>query len=130
MNRTSFHILRVGTAITFIWIAILIFKDPLAWGGFVAPWVVNMLPVSLESAMIGTAILDLVIGIFLLFNVWVWMASLLASIHLIVILVVSGINEATVRDIAILSGTILLFLDSVPEKILEKLPALKKFENI
>lgn len=130
MNRTSFHILRVGTAITFIWIAILILKDPLAWGGFVAPWVVNMLPVSLESAMIGTAILDLVIGIFLLFNVWVWMASLLASIHLIVILVVSGINEATVRDIAILSGTILLFLDSVPEKILEKLPALKKFENI
>ena len=34
MNRTSFHILRVGLAVTFLWIGILILKNPEAWGGY------------------------------------------------------------------------------------------------
>jgi hypothetical protein len=33
MIKTSFHILRVGLAITFLWIGVLIFKNPESWGG-------------------------------------------------------------------------------------------------
>jgi uncharacterized membrane protein YkgB len=33
MKKTSYHILRVGVAITFLWIGVLIFKQPEAWGG-------------------------------------------------------------------------------------------------
>jgi len=47
MKKTSFHFLRVGLAITFLWIGILIFKNPEAWGGYLEPWAVGLLPIPL-----------------------------------------------------------------------------------
>ncbi len=121
MHKTSFHILRVGLAITFLWIGILIFKAPEAWGGFISPWALKLLPVSIEQAMIGTAFLDIIVGALLLFDTFVWVAALAATIHLIIVLAVSGINEVTVRDIAILAGATALFFDSMPASFIEKL---------
>lgn len=116
MKKTSFHILRVGTAITFLWIGVLIFKQPEAWGGFLQPWAAGLFPVPLEQAMITTAILDIAIGAFLLFNSFVWLAALIGSIHLLIVLVVSGINDITVRDIAILSATLALVAERIPRQ--------------
>lgn len=120
MKKSSFHILRVGTAITFFWIGILILKEPNAWGGFIQPWAMKLLPGSVEQMMIGTAYLDLVIGFFLLIDTYVWLAALLGAGHLFIVLAVSGINEVTVRDIAILAATVALFADSIPESIVKK----------
>ena len=114
MKQSSYHILRVGLAITFLWIGILIFKDPLAWGFYLQPWATNLLPIPLETAMIGTAILDIVIGILLLINVWTWLAALVGAIHLVIILTVSGINAITVRDIGLLAATIALAVSAWP----------------
>lgn len=115
MTKTSFHILRVGTAITFLWIGILIFKQPSAWGGFLQPWAAGLLPIPIEQAMIGTAILDIVIGGLLLLDSFVWFAALIGSVHLVIVLTVSGIDGITVRDIAILSATLALMADQIPE---------------
>jgi len=120
MNKTSFHVLRVGMAITFLWIGILILRDWQAWGGFVQPWVTDLLPLSLKHIMISTAWLDIAIGAFLLFGWFTWLAALIGSLHLFSVLLVSGINEITVRDIAIVAGTLALFVDSVPESIKKK----------
>src|SRR3989344_727311 len=117
MNKTSFHILRVGLAITFLWIGILIFKNPEAWGGYMAPWAIELLPIPIKEAMIGTAFLDVAIGALLLIDSFVWLAALVGAIHLIIVLAVSGINEATVRDIAILAGIVALMADSLPASI-------------
>lgn len=114
MKKISFDILRIGTAITFIWIGVLIFKQPEAWGGFLQPWAAGLLPVPLEQAMITTAILDIVIGTLLLFDSFVWLAALVGSIHLVIVLVVSGIDDITVRDIAILSATLALVAERIP----------------
>lgn len=114
MTRASFHILRVGVAITFLWIGILIFKEPLAWGAYLPLWVDNLLPFSLETAMISTAILDILIGFFLLIDYLTWQAAFLGSLHLAIVLVVSGINAITVRDIGLLAATISLFISSLP----------------
>ncbi len=127
MNKTSFHILRVGLAVTFLWIGILIFKQPEAWGGYLAPWAFNLLPVSLPQAMMGTAILDIAIGVLLLFDSLVWLAALIGTIHLIIVLTVSGITDITVRDIGILAATVALMVDSLPEKFITSLN-LKKYE--
>ena len=114
LKQAPFHILRVGLAITFLWIGILIFKDPLAWGAYLAPWAANLLPIPLEQAMIGTAILDIVIGIFLLIDVWAWLAALVGAIHLVIVLTVSGINPITVRDIGLLAGALALAVSAWP----------------
>jgi hypothetical protein len=115
MSKTSFHILRVGLAITFLWIGILILKQPEAWGGYIAPWAARLLPVPIEQAMMGTAVLDIVIGIFLLVDSFVWIAAGVAALHLVLILTVSGITDITVRDIGILAAALALMADTLPK---------------
>ena len=112
MNKSAFHILRVGTAITFLWIGILIFQDPQGWGSYMAPWVVDLLPISVKNVMILTAVLDTVIGLLLLTETLVWRAAVAGAVHIGLVLIVSGINEGTVRDIAIVAATISLAVDS------------------
>lgn len=114
MHTFSFHVLRVATAITFIWIGILIIKSPESWGGYLEPWAVNLLPVSVTTALVATAFVDVAIGVLLLIDWYAWVAALVASIHLLVILITSGITDITVRDIAILGGTIALFVETMP----------------
>lgn len=117
MKTASFHILRVGMAITFLWIGILIFREPESWGLYLQPWAANLLPTSLESAMIGTAIFDIVVGFLFLIDVITWIAALFGSIHLVIVLTVVGINAITVRDIGLLTGTLALLLNAVPENV-------------
>lgn len=117
MSKSSYHILRVGTAITFLWIGVLILKEPEAWGSYILPWVEKYLPMSIKDTMITTAILDLILGGLLLVGSYVWIAGFVGAFHMIVVIAVSGINEATVRDIAILGGTLALFAEDLPESI-------------
>ena len=121
MSKLSFNILRIGTAITFIWIGFLILKTPEAWGGYLQPWAVKLLPAPIAEVMTVTGILDICLGACLLFNILVWIAALLAALHIVIILVTSGITDVTVRDIAILAGTIALLIESLPENYKNKL---------
>lgn len=115
MKPAAFHILRVGTAITFLWIGILIFQHPEAWGAYLMPWAAELLPIPLKEAMIGTALLDIVIGVFLLIDVLTWVAGTIGTLHLVLVLAVSGINAITVRDIGLLAATIALAIHAWPE---------------
>ena len=114
MKNYAFHILRVGTAITFLWIGVLIIKDPDAWIGLVQPWVEKISPLPLEKALISTAVLDLAVGFFLLIDRFVLAASVLGFIHIITVLIVTGITVITVRDIAILAGCLALAFEAYP----------------
>ncbi len=130
MRKTSFHILRVGLAITFLWIGILILKQPEAWGGYLQPWAANLLPIPIEQAMIGTAFLDIVIGVFLLFNSFVWLAALVGALHLVMVLVVSGITDITVRDIGVLSASVALMVDALPKPFTDKIISWQKSRDL
>lgn len=121
MKKTSFHILRVGLAITFLWIGVLIFKQPEAWGGYLQPWAAGLLPIPIAQAMIGTAILDICIGGFLLFDFLPWLAAFVGAIHIAVVLTVSGITDITVRDVGILAGIVALMADSLPKTFTDKI---------
>lgn len=104
----SYHILRVAIGITFVWIGILIFQSPEAWGGFVEPWVQDLLPIPLRDMMLGTAVLDISIGFLLLIDVFVWAAGFVGALHIAAVLISSGITDVTVRDIGLLGGLIAL----------------------
>ncbi|OGI95529.1 hypothetical protein A2917_03170 [Candidatus Nomurabacteria bacterium RIFCSPLOWO2_01_FULL_42_17] len=130
MNKISLHILRTGLAITFIWIGILIFRNPEAWGGYISPWALELIPIPIREAMIGTALLDMAIGIFLLFNSFVWIAALLGTLHLIIVLITSGINDVTIRDIGLLGAIVALFIDSLPASIGDKIKSWRNRKTI
>jgi uncharacterized membrane protein len=130
MRKTSFHILRVGVAITFLWIGVLIFKSPEGWGSILQPWAAGLLPVPLKTAMIGTAILDLAIGLFLLIDFWVWLAAAVGSLHLIVVLTVTGITGITVRDIGLLTATLALMIDAIPLWLSTKITFWKRADTV
>ena len=125
MSKVSFHILRVGISVTFIWIGVLILKSPESWGGYLQPWAVKLLPFGISQAMISTALLDIIIGVFLLVDWLTWLAASLGTIHLIIVLLVSGISDITIRDIGLLAGTIAILIDSLPfyfKRLFIKLP--------
>lgn len=129
MSKISFHFLRVGLAITFLWIGVLIFKNPESWGGYLQPWAAGLLPVPIAQAMIGAAILDMLIGAFLLFNFLPWAAAFVGAIHLVTVLTVSGINDVTVRDIGLLFAALAIMIDSLPQSIVNRINLLKKLTS-
>ena len=115
MKNNAYHILRVGVGITFAWIGVLIFQSPESWGGLIMPWAAGLLPVSIEHAMISTAILDILIGFVLLIDVFTWLAAGIGSIHLVIVLITAGINAITVRDIGLLAATLALVAHTLPQ---------------
>lgn len=117
LTSSTYHIVRVGMGITFLWIGILILRDPAGWGGFLQPWALKLLIMPVEQVMMATAVLDMLVGLLLLIDTWTFMASFIASIHLVVILITTGINEVTVRDIGLLGGTIALAIASWPGQL-------------
>ena len=129
MKKLSFHILRVGLAITFLWIGFLILKAPEAWGGYLQPWAVRLLPVPLPEAMMGAAIVDLAIGFFLLIDSFVWLAALIGAMHIVIVLITSGITDITVRDIAIVAAASALSIDSLPQTLTDKIVTWKKTKS-
>ncbi|KKS77693.1 MAG: hypothetical protein UV74_C0013G0121 [Candidatus Woesebacteria bacterium GW2011_GWB1_43_14] len=111
MKGSSLHILRVGLAITFLWVGLLILKDPVGWGGYINDSFLTYFPVDIKMMMQTTAIFDLVVGLWLLLDYKLWVPASLAVIHLASVLLVSGINAITVRDIGLLSALLALLIE-------------------
>lgn len=126
MRKSSYHILRVGLAITFLWVGVLILQNPEAWGGYLRPWASKLLLMPIEQAMIGTAILDIAVGFFLLIDYFTWLAALVGAIHLVIVLAVSGITDITARDIGLLAAALAILIDSLPQTIVNKINFFKK----
>lgn len=118
-KQFAFPALRILLGITFIWIGYLIWQDPLGWGGYLQPWALELLVTPLEQAMLSAAILDIVVGLLLIINRFTWLAGFLASVHLVIVLVTSGFNEATIRDIGILAGTLYITCTLWPQTLKE-----------
>ena len=116
MDKPESRILRIGLAVTFIWIGVFIFRSPEPWGALMRPWVREVLPIPVRPLMIGTAILDVIIGGMFFVKTLTWRAASLASVHLILILVTTGITDATVRNIGLLAATTVLMVSVLPDR--------------
>lgn len=108
----------MGLAITFLWIGVLVFQDPASWGSYIQPWAVQLLPATVFSTMIGVAILDVLVGLFLLFDVLTWVAAFVGAVHILLVLVASGITDITIRDVGLLTGSLALCFEGLPHWVL------------
>lgn len=119
-NKLSFFVLKIGLGITFLWIGILILQDPIGWGAMVSPKIQNLLPVPIKTVMINNAILDITIGVILILSFipfLTWLAAMVGTLHLIMVLIATGIDAITVRDIGLIGGTIAIAIETWPEKL-------------
>lgn len=124
----SYHLLRIGLGIVFLWIGVLIFRDPVGWSTFIRPWAARLIPVPLAQAMQETAALDVLVGALLISGLFVWAAAALGAIHLAIVLVTSGVNDTTVRDIGLFAACLSLAAATWPERLKPRF--LKKDEKI
>ena len=114
-GKIAYHILRVGLAVTFVWIGIMIFQESTLWGAFLRPWAAGLLPIPLKAAMLATAALDTTVGFFLLINRFVWLAASIGAFHIILVLATTGITAITVRDIGLLAAALALAINHWPD---------------
>ncbi len=112
MKQSSFNILRIGLAVTFLMIGLLILRSPEAWGNYLSPWAMEIVPIPIRQLMILSGIFDILVGSFLLIGFMTRLSAILATIHIIFVLVASGITEVTIRDIAILTIAAVLSMES------------------
>jgi len=114
MDQLPLFLLRFGLGITFIITGIYIFKSKDHWTGPLPLWLKKLLPLSPERVMLMVAIFDVTVGIWLLTGIYLWLAALLATLHLIQVLIVSGINQTVYRDIGLLFAAAALTLTTWP----------------
>jgi hypothetical protein len=114
MRGKGGHILRVGLAITFLWVGLLILKDPVGWGAYIGSWAVSYLPAEVYQVMRFTAVFDIFIGVWLLLDYYLWIPAGLAAFHLGIVVFISGINAITVRDIGLFAASLALVFESFP----------------
>ena len=130
MKQVSFHILRLGLSATFLWIGFSILRQPEVWSGYLQPWALKLLPIPITQAMMGTAVLDITVGILLLAGIFTYIAAFVGTLHIAVVLLVSGITDITVRDLGLFAGMLALTLDSLPASIEGKMKKIFLFYKI
>ncbi|MFY9493188.1 MAG: DoxX family membrane protein [Minisyncoccia bacterium] len=108
LNKKAVLILRLGLAITFIWVGVLILAEPEEWAEHLQTWVTQLLPFESSRLMMVIGAVDVIIGWGLLTERAARLAAQAGSIHLIIVLAVAGIDHETVRDIGLLAGTLAL----------------------
>lgn len=121
MRKIPLHILRVGLALTFLWIGVLIIMDPVMWGGYISSWAARLMPFSVETMMLSTGVLDIMVGTLLALGVVIPLAACIGALHIAVVLLVSGITDITVRDIGLLAALLALAIESLPDPLARKL---------
>ena len=126
MKKLALPVLRIGLGVTFLWIGILVFKDPEGWGAYLQPWAADLLPIDIGATMTVAGVFDIVLGILMILNLFVWPLAFLGAFHLLVVLIVTGINAITVRDIGLLAACLSLLFETWPSKHFLLFKVLKK----
>jgi uncharacterized membrane protein YphA (DoxX/SURF4 family) len=108
----AFLITQLGLAFVFVWTGILIFMDMPSWTGIIEKsWVKNFVP-SAHFAMQATAVFDIIVGAWLFSGIVLWIPALLAALHLVSVLLVTGIMGPSYRDVGLLAMAVALTLHS------------------
>jgi len=116
MNKYASTVLRMGLGLAFLWIALLIWRDPVLWAGFLPIWLQDILPVSSGAFMQGVAVFDAVVGFFLVLNRFTRIVSALAALHLLGLVLTLGFNDIAARDFGLMAASVAVFFDASQSK--------------
>lgn len=110
MSNTSVApvIVRLALALLFLWFAVQQLMDPSSWVGFLPEWL-GYIPASGETFVRLNGWFELVLGVCLLFGIWVRPVALLLGGHLLGIAAIAG-GAIGVRDATLAMVTLTLVL--------------------
>lgn len=114
MTEIELLVLRVLLGVTFIFAGYFIYKDPAGWLNLMLPWTKRFLPKNTNRMMLGVALFDVLLGIWLLTPLLTWLAALFAVLHLLQVFLIVGVSKVTYRNIGLLGAGIFLFLYYAP----------------
>lgn len=110
--RISHLILRLSLAIVFLWFGIDKFFHPGYWfDTWIPQFIINLctiLNISANSLIYSIGVIELLIGISFVSNMFVDFFALIAVVFLIGVSLFYGFNEVLVRDIGIMGGLLAL----------------------
>lgn len=121
MESLALLFLRIGLGLTFCLTGYYILSEKSHWTGMISPWVKKLLPVAPTQFMLIVGVYDIINGLWLLTGIYVWLAALLAALHLVLVLIAAGITDVTYRDIGLLCASITLMLVTWPLDIFRTL---------
>ena len=104
-------VLRLGGGSVFLWFGIDKWIHPQAWFGYVPDWLWPLTPVGPEETLIILGILEFGIGAALIMGKYVREAAILAVVQLLMIVLVVGVNEISVRDVGLIGIYLALIIE-------------------
>lgn len=107
-------VLRIGLALVFLIFGADKFRGEEAWiapwTDWVPAWFAKLLPISPRAFMYPLGAFEVFVGLSFLTGYLLPWTALLASLFLLSVLVFTGVDQYTIRDLGLLGGTISLFL--------------------
>jgi hypothetical protein len=108
--------LQLGLAFVFLWIGIKSLIEPQNWIGFIPLWLGSFLPISVVLFLKIHSIAEIILALWLLSGRALVISSALATLFLGLILLASGLNDITFRDVGLLTAAAALFFAEFKNK--------------
>lgn len=119
-KRYAELVLRLGLAVVFLIFGLDKFRGEANWIAYwtdwVPAWLATLLRGQVMAFIYALGIFETLVGLSFLTGYFLPWAALLASLFLLAVIIFSGIDEFTIRDIGLLGGTFSLFLSATRRK--------------
>ena len=115
--------LRFGLAATYIYSGLSLILEPAAWLAYVPVWFVDILPVGILPYLQFQGILELLLAAAFISGILLRPAAFLSALEMLLILVLSGVDGVTFRDLAILGGSLAVFFSTFNNQATTDTPA-------
>lgn len=115
MKITPTCVIRVGIAIVLFWFGINQILEPSAWTYFVPAWAVSASPFSPEIIVLLNGGVEIVLGAFILFGIFLRVSALIVALHLLGIAISLGNTPSAIRDLGLAFMAFSLVLTSTNE---------------
>ncbi len=115
-KNISFHILRMGMAIVFIWFGFSQIFDSINWVAWVPEWASNLINLPPALIVILNGWFEIIFGSLLIFNLFIRFSSLILAIHLFFIFLSISLTPIGIRDFGLFMATLALFFQKKENK--------------
>jgi len=123
LEKFSKPVLRMGLSLVLLWFGFQQITSPENWAGFIPQFIISM-GTAAKTMVIGNAIFELTLGLFLITGLYTRFASALLGIHILGITISMGMTPTGIRDFGLFVASLVIFLNGPDKYCLDK-----KFEK-
>lgn len=102
----SYFFLRWGLGLTFLLIALDMWRHPDVWIGYLPQE--SLFGMTREALLFGTALFNAVVGALMMLRVAMKVVASLAALHVLGVLVFNGLDPVLLRDVGLLGAALAL----------------------